>query len=144
MRQVLSDLVGEECPEHMHHLPNILVPQVSAPLVSVCRSMPGHHLHNWGLDLAMWRKLRLPVYDPDDCPRCWCGVTHGMFGGHTFSCAQNNKRTASNFARNGWAVALQPPLSVTAYIDKAHCEARDGEGGPGDLRDRGQAARHLL
>ena len=80
------------------------------------RRIPGHRLPNWAFQTAMWRKLRLPIFDPDDCPRCWCGATHDLFGDHAFFYVSNNKKMASNYIRDGWATALQPILATAGYI----------------------------
>ena len=85
-------------------------------MVAMSRSIPGHRIQNWCFKYALWRKLRLPIYDPQEQPRCWCGETHDAYGDHAFSCVQNNKKMTSNFIRDGWALALQPALATCGYI----------------------------
>ncbi|KAL7523713.1 hypothetical protein ACHAXR_000301, partial [Thalassiosira sp. AJA248-18] len=93
----LYNLVGHKYPMHLHHLPSILSPQTSPCLVAMSRSIPSHRLRNWNFLYGILRKLRLPIYDPTDCPTCWCGTIHDCFGDHAFCCKKINKKMAHNF-----------------------------------------------
>ena len=79
------------------------------------RSVAGHRLPNWQFKMAILRKLRLPIYDPQDCPKCWCGKSHDCYGNHAFRCTVVSKKGASNFVRDSWAKALQPLLATAGY-----------------------------
>ena len=103
-------------PQHVPHLASLLSPHMSSPLVSMSRSIPGHRIVNWTFMYGMLRKLRLPIYDPNNCPRCWCGKTHDCWGDHGFSCTENNKIMAHHYIRDGWALALQRVLASAGYI----------------------------
>jgi hypothetical protein len=78
--------VQSNAPEHLHLLPSILSPQTSYPLISLNRSNPHNRLPNWATRIALQRKLRLPVYDPDNTPTCKCGAKLDCWGDHTFKC----------------------------------------------------------
>ena len=69
---------------HLHHLASILVPHTSYLPVAMCQSVPSHQLHNWNLLYTILRKIRLPIYEPIDCPTCWCGKTYDCWGNHVF------------------------------------------------------------
>ena len=114
--QVIYDKVQQDHPEHLPHLPSMLSPHMSYPLINMCRSVPAHRLHNWNFLYAILRKLRLPIYDPLDCPPCHCGQMHDCYGDHAFCCVKNNKKMAHNFIRDGWASCLQSLLATAGYI----------------------------
>ena len=80
------------------------------------RSIPSNRIKNWNFRYAILRKLRLPIYDPDNLPICWCGKTHDQYGDHAFCCKENNKKMMHHFIRDGWACALQPALATAGYI----------------------------
>ena len=125
LQHTLYDEVAHAQPDQLGHLPSLLDPSTSYPLVSMCRSAPTHRLQNWNVDYAILRKLRLPIYDPSNCPKCWCGKTHDCYGDHAFSCVQNNKKMAHNLLRDSWATALQPAIAAAGLIhptSKLHTE----------------------
>jgi hypothetical protein len=103
-------------PEHTNLLPSILAPQTSYPLVSMNRSNKNNRLPNWSFDIAIRRKLRLPIYDNTNPPLCSCGKTHDPYGDHTFCCRKHSKLLAHNFIRDNWATNLQPAISLAGYI----------------------------
>ena len=80
------------------------------------RSVAGHRLPNWQFIYSILRKLRLPIYDPDDLPRCWCGKTHDAYGDHIFRCTVGVKHASHNYIRDSWARSLQPVLATAGYI----------------------------
>jgi hypothetical protein len=84
--------IGTSAPEHLHLLPSILSPQTSYPLVGMSRSNSQHRLPNWMTEIAIKRKLRLPIYDNFNPPTCKCGHKHNCYGDHTFKCKQNSKK----------------------------------------------------
>ena len=78
-KQIITELYAEiqtKHPHHLAHLPSILSPHKSEPLVGMSRSIPSNRLQNWDFLYGILRKLRLPIYDPTACPICWCGTTH--------------------------------------------------------------------
>jgi hypothetical protein len=89
----------------------------------------------------MKRKLRLPIFNPNDLPRCKCGITHDPWGDHTFNCTKTNKKFAHNIIRDSWAEALQPALATAGYIRKTtkldierkHIKTRDITAQPFDI-----------
>ena len=101
---------------HVPHLASILSPHTSSPLVAMSRSIPGHRIVYWNFMYGMLRKLRLPIYDPTKCPRCWCDKTHDCWGNHDFSCTEHNKTMAHHFIWDGWTLALQRMLASAGYI----------------------------
>ncbi|KAL7524652.1 hypothetical protein ACHAWF_001035, partial [Thalassiosira exigua] len=113
---VLFDQVQRQCPEHLPHLPSILSSHMSYPLIAMCRSVKSHRIQNNLFRIAMLRKLRLPVFDPSNCPKCWCGQMHDCWGDHAFSCVANNKTMAHNYIRDALALALQAPLATAGFI----------------------------
>ncbi|KAL7549366.1 hypothetical protein ACHAWF_014644 [Thalassiosira exigua] len=64
----------------------------------------------------MLRKIRLPIFDPSDCPRCWCGQTHDSYGNHIFRCVSNNKKMMHNYIRDGVARDLGVLLATAGVI----------------------------
>ena len=116
MVDILYDDVRENYPEHLHHLPSLLSPEMSYPLVAMCRSVPRHRLRNWNFLLSMLRKLRLPILDPNNLPRCKCGAVYDCFGDHSFSCKSNSKLMAHNIIRDDLATYLQPAIATAGYI----------------------------
>ena len=79
-------------------------------------SISSNRLQNWNFLYGILRKLRLPIYDPSACPKCWCGQTHDCWGGHTIPCKENNKMIAHHFIRDGWEVALQRVIALAGCI----------------------------
>ena len=133
--------VGTSAPEHFHLLPSILSPQMSYPLIGMCRSNAQHRLPNWATQIAIKRKLRLPIYDPHNTPTCKCGQKHDCFGDHTFKCKKISKTVSHNIVRDSCAKALQPALSQAGYIrpssqleiEKKHIKTRDISALPFDV-----------
>lgn len=113
LTQVLYNTIPRE---HLHHLPSILSPQTSYPLVHMCRSKPSHRLNNNIFIIALRRKLRLPITDPTNPPTCKCGEIHDCWGDHAFHCVSNNKKMAHNIIRDTLAATLPPILSTAGYI----------------------------
>lgn len=116
LRDSLFLSIRDNHPEHLHHLPGILSPHMSSPLIAMSRSNPKNRLHNWNFEYALLRKLRMPIYDPAALPRCWCGTTHDAFGDHCFRCSANHKLAAHNIIVDGWADALHAPLATAGFI----------------------------
>lgn len=118
-RQIQAELYGHvhnEYLEHLKHLPSIVSPHMSTPLVAMSRSIPAHMLLNWNSEYALLRKRMMPLYNPTNCPHCWCTQTHDCWGDHVTSCTTNNKKVASNFIRDGWALALKKVFADAGYI----------------------------
>jgi hypothetical protein len=78
------------------------------------RSNATHRLPNWSFDIAIRRKLRLPIITPTN--KCRCGTTHDIYGDHTFQCRHISKKAAHDIIRDAWASALQPALATAGYI----------------------------
>ena len=116
----LTDLTYESTfintPEHIHLLPSILVPQTSYPLISLNRSNKSNRLPNWSFLLAIKRKLRLPIFNTEQLPKCPCGRIHDAWGDHAFNCKKHNKKQPHNFIRDCWAPALQSALALTGHL----------------------------
>ena len=72
------------CPQHLPIMPSLLNKQTSLPLIAMCRSVPSNRLSNSMFTNPLRRKLRLPIFDPEDLPTCWCGKPHDCFGDHAF------------------------------------------------------------
>ena len=108
--------VQQNHPHHTHLLPSILTPEMSYPIIAMCRSVPGHRLPNWNFTYAIIRKLCLEVYDPANLPLCWYGVTHDCRGDHAFCCIKNNKKMAHDYCCSGFCAALQKPIATAGYI----------------------------
>jgi len=133
--------VGTTAPDHFHLLPSILSPQTSYPLVGMCRSNAQHRLPNWATQIAIKRKLRLPIYNHLDTPTCKCGQKHDTYGDHTFKCVKISKKAGHNIIRDSFAKALQPALSQAGYIrsstnleiEKKHIKTRDITAQPFDV-----------
>ena len=89
---------------------------MSAPLVATSRSIPSNRLQIRNFLYGILRKLRLPIYDPSACPKCWCEQTHDCWDDHTMACKDNNKTIAHHYIRDGWAVALQRIIALARYI----------------------------
>ncbi|KAL7544785.1 hypothetical protein ACHAWF_008146 [Thalassiosira exigua] len=104
-----------ELPQHVHHLPSLLIPGMSAPLVAMCRSVPSHRLPNALFHRMILRKLRLPLFDLAAPPRCWCGKWHDPYGDHIFQCVANNKKMPHNFICDGQVQHMQPLLVTAGY-----------------------------
>ena len=127
--------------EHTHLIPSILSPQMSYPLVGMCRSKQQHRMPNWMTDLALKRKLRLPIYDPINPPLCKCGSRHDIYGDHAFNCLRISKTQAHHTIRDSWAAALQPALATAGYIrpsskidiERRHLLIRDISAQPFDI-----------
>ncbi len=127
--------------EHLHLIPSILSPQTSYPLVGMCRSRQQHRLPKWMTDLAVKRKLRLPIYDPNNPPLCKCGTKHDIYGDHAFNCQRISKTQAHHTIRDSWALALQPALATAGYIrqsskldiERRHLLTRDISAQPFDI-----------
>ena len=71
-------------PDQLHLLPSILSPQISYPLISLCRSLPQNRLPPWIFLPALKRKLCLPLFEENDKPFCPCGQCNGPLGDHIF------------------------------------------------------------
>jgi hypothetical protein len=69
----LFSTMYNNAPEHLHLLPSILSPQTSYPLIDMNRSNSAHRLPNWAFDIALRRKLQLPIFKHHE--KCKCGVT---------------------------------------------------------------------
>ena len=127
--------------EHTHLIPSILSPQMSYPLVGMCRSKQHHRMPNWMTELALKRKLRLPIYDPINPPLCKCGSRHDIYGDHAFNCLRISKTQAHHTIRDSWAAALQPALATAGYIrpsskidiERRHLLIRDISAQPFDI-----------
>jgi len=104
--------VQTKFPEHLFHLPGMLVPQTSYLLVVMSRSDPGNRLSNTTFLHTISRKLRLPIFRAEDCLQCWCGAHHDIYGDHAFCCVSNNKKAAHDIFKDGAAQALQKPLAT--------------------------------
>jgi hypothetical protein len=92
------------------------------------RSNPLHRLPNWIFNIAIRRKLRLPIYDPSQLPTCTCTQNHDCWGDHTFKCCRTSKKPAHDLIRDTWAEGLQPALATAGYIrpnNKPDIERRD-------------------
>ena len=113
----IHSIMETEAPDHVHLLPSILSPQTSYPLIGMNRSNPAHRLPNWTFSIATKRKLRLPIYSPNNKPSCKCKRDIDSFGDHWFSCRNINKTIAHNIVRDSWATALQPALAAAGYIN---------------------------
>ena len=138
--QIYSEAI-ESNNEHTHLIPSILSPQTSYPLVGMCRSKQQHRLPNWMTDLAIKRKLRLPIYDRNNPPICKCGTKHDIYGDHAFKCLRISKTQAHHTIRDSWATALQPALATAGYIrpsskidtERQHLLTRDISAQPFDI-----------
>ncbi len=111
--QIFSTMY-KDAPEHLHLLPSILSPQTSFPLIDMNRSNSAHRLQNWAFDIALRRKLRLPIFKHQE--KCKCGNKHDLYGDHTFHCRRTSKKLAHNIIRDIWANTLQPALATAGYI----------------------------
>jgi hypothetical protein len=80
------------------------------------RSNAQHRLPDWTTLLALRRKLRLPIYNPNNTPTCKCGKQHYCWGDHTFHCKLMSKKFAHNIIQDSWASAVQCALSTVGYI----------------------------
>ncbi|KAL7523889.1 hypothetical protein ACHAWF_000726, partial [Thalassiosira exigua] len=89
---------------------------MSYPLVGLSRSNRRHHIQNDLLVIAMLRKLRLLLFDPSDCHRCWCSQTHDCYGDHIFRCVSINKKMMHNYIRDGVARDLGVLLAAAGFI----------------------------
>ena len=103
--QIYSTIYTERA-EDLHLLPSLLSPQTSYPLIDVNRSNANNRLPNWSFDIAIKRKLRLPITNREI--KCKCRATHDIYGDHTFHCRHISKKQAHNIIRDGWASALKP------------------------------------
>jgi len=103
-------------PEHLHLLPSILSPQMSYPLIAMCRSNASNRLPPWIFDICIKRKLRLPIFDNTTKPFCPCGRHPDKFGDHTFQCKRICKIGVHNNIRNGLPLVLTPALSTSGYL----------------------------
>ena len=102
--------------EHLHLLPSLLSPHTSYPLIGMCRSNPSNRLQPWIFDIAMKRKLRLPLFDAETTKYCACGVRPDRFGDHTFQCKRICKIGVHNNIRDCLPSVLTPALSTSGYI----------------------------
>lgn len=116
MTNQLYSTMQHEAPMHTHLLPSILSPLTAYPLIGMNRSNASNRLDNWSFDIAIKRKLRLPIFDQNNCPTCKCGRSHDPFGDHMFNCRNISKKMAHNIIRDSWATALQPALATAGYI----------------------------
>ncbi len=82
--------------EHIHLLPSILSPQMSFPLVGMCRSDTQNRLPNWATTIAIKRKLQLHIFNEYEHHQCKCGIKHNPWGDHTFNCTKISKKLAHN------------------------------------------------
>jgi hypothetical protein len=103
-----------DAPEHLHLLPSILSPQMLYPLIDMNRSNSSHRLHYWAFNIALKRKLRLPISDHQH--KCKCGHNHDIFGDHAFHCRCTSKKLAHNIIQDTWVIALQPVIATAGYI----------------------------
>jgi hypothetical protein len=92
----IYSMMSIEAPEHIHLLPSILSPQTSYPLVGMNRSNSHHRLPNWAFLIAIKQKLRLPIYNINNCPVCKCNTQHDCWGDHTYNCRKISKKAAHN------------------------------------------------
>ena len=121
-------------------LPSMLSPQTSYPLIGMCRSKIQHRLPNWITELALKRKLRVPIF-PAQPPICKCGIQHDKYGDHSFKCNRISKKQGHNIIRDCWAEALQPALATAGYIrhttkldiERRHINTRDISAQPFDI-----------
>ncbi|KAL7529644.1 hypothetical protein ACHAWF_003063 [Thalassiosira exigua] len=89
---------------------------MSYPLIAMSQSVKSHRIQNNLFRISMLRKLCLPVFNPLNCPRCWCGQMHDCWGNHAFYCMANNKTMAHNQIRDALALSLQASLATTGFI----------------------------
>jgi hypothetical protein len=95
--------------EHFHHLPSILSPPSSYPLIAMSHINPPHRLSPITLYIMLRRKLRLPVY-PKAIPCSCTKHHHDIYGDHAFSCGKNSKKRAHNMTAKGFAETLSTDL----------------------------------
>ncbi|KAL7544667.1 hypothetical protein ACHAWF_008033 [Thalassiosira exigua] len=96
--------------------------------MGMSRSNRRHRIQNDLFVIALLRKLRLPLFDPSNCPRCWCGQTHGCYGDHIFRCVSNNKTMMHNYIRDGIARDLQILLAGAGLILSSSSVETEREG----------------
>ena len=115
IKNELLNHVYESHFEHFHHLPSILSPQSSYPLIAMSRSNPSHRLSPITFYIMLRRKLRLPVY-PKTIPCSCTKHDHDIYGDHAFSCGKNSKKRAHNIIVKGFAETLSTTLAAACYI----------------------------
>lgn len=133
--------VNTNAPKHYLLLPGILSPQTSYPLVGMNRSNEQNRLPNWKIQIALRRKLRLPIYNPKKVLTYKCGKALDCWADHTFNCKRISKKTAHDIIRDTWAIALQAPLAMAGYIrsnmkleiEKKNIPTRDISARPFDI-----------
>jgi hypothetical protein len=95
IKNELLNHVYESHFEHFHHLPSILSPPSSYPLIAMSRSNPSH---------------------PKTIP-CLCTKhDHDIYGNHAFSCGKNSKNRAHDIIVKGFAERLSTTLAAACYI----------------------------
>jgi len=100
---------------HFHHLPSILSPPSSYPLIAMSRSNPSHRLSPITFYIMLRRKLRLPIY-PKTIPCSCTKHDHDIYDDHAFSCGKNSKKRAHNIIVKGFAETLSTTLAAACYI----------------------------
>ena len=81
-------------------LNELLLPQTSYPLVSMCRSVPAHRKANDIFVLDLKCKLYLEIFPEGNRPTCLCGEVIDVHGMHPFSCRRVSKRPMHDRIRN--------------------------------------------
>jgi hypothetical protein len=104
-------MMNIEAPEHTHLLPSILSAHMSYPLTGMNRINPLHHLPNWIFNIAIRRKLLLPIYDTSNSPICICSQIHDCWGITPSNVGESVKKQHT-IIRDSLAEGLQPALST--------------------------------
>ncbi len=106
--------VFEHKNEHFH-LPSIVYPHTSYPLIAMSHSCTKHCLTPLTFLLSIRYKLLLPIY-PNRTP-CTCGHhVHDIYGYHTFCCKQGSKKRAHIIIAMDFAGSLSPVFAQAGYL----------------------------
>ena len=103
-------------PDQLQHLPGLLNPSSSYPLIAMSRYIVANRLRNNLFRLALLRKLLIPIPEFTANPKCRCGARFDAYGHHAFSCIKNSKSCSHNMIRDKSNEFLRPVLIQAQYM----------------------------
>ena len=127
-QQATNDLLLTSPPDVAHALPSILENHTSLPLIAMNRSAPIHRMPNDDFDLALKRKLRIPLWNPNETPLCICGDYFDNMGDHALKCTHFHKSKASNKIRDVCWRVFGKIFKTCFYIDNENDIEKEARG----------------
>ena len=101
--------------QQMPHLPGIITPTTSNPILAMSRSQHSYRVSNTLFLFKILHKLCMPICDPSYLPMCACSKPINIFRDHLCGCVHHTKR-AHNCIRGVISKALQHIITYAGCI----------------------------